>query len=221
MDKAGRSPTVPDAKHYRGFRDLARAQVLGRDYEISVTRRAASTIAIIAPHGGGIEDGTSEIARAIAGDDFNLYLFEGIRRSRNYSALHLTSHLFDEPECLSLISRCNQVIAIHGCDGEGERVLLGGRDTHLKIRIAERIRASGLIAEAAGHPFQATHPNNICNRGALRRGVQIEVTHSLRISGSAAQLATAVRSALVRVDDQRADCAASPGQAGGDRRSPI
>jgi phage replication-related protein YjqB (UPF0714/DUF867 family) len=69
MDKA--SATVPDSKHYRGFLDLARAQALGRDYEISVTRRAGSTIAIIAPHGGGIEDGTSQLARAIAGDDFN------------------------------------------------------------------------------------------------------------------------------------------------------
>jgi phage replication-related protein YjqB (UPF0714/DUF867 family) len=38
---------------------------------------------VIAPHGGGIDQYTSDIARAIAGAEFNLYLFEGISRSGN------------------------------------------------------------------------------------------------------------------------------------------
>ncbi len=54
---------LPDARKYRSFADLAEAQVRGRDFRISVTRRAASRVAVIAPHAGGIEDGTSEVAR--------------------------------------------------------------------------------------------------------------------------------------------------------------
>ena len=47
--------TVPDARSYRGFADLAATQVRGRDYEIEVRRRPASPVAVIAPHGGRIE----------------------------------------------------------------------------------------------------------------------------------------------------------------------
>ena len=126
-----------DACAYRNFADLARAQVRGRDYEIVVRRRAGSAVAIIAPHGGQIENGTSEIASAIAADEHNLYLFEGIRASRNYFSLHLTSHLFDEPECLELIATCTTVIAIHGCAGTTPIVMLGGRDTALRDSLAQ------------------------------------------------------------------------------------
>jgi len=106
--------SVPDAKSYRGFADLAKHQVRGKDYEIIVSRRPPSRVAVVAPHGGRIEPRTSEIARAIAADEFNLYLFEGIRSSKNYTALHLTSHFFDEPECLVLIAQSPFVVAIHG-----------------------------------------------------------------------------------------------------------
>jgi phage replication-related protein YjqB (UPF0714/DUF867 family) len=53
-------------------------------------------VAVIAPHGGGIEPGTSELATAIAGDDFSLYLFEGLKSAGN-GELHITSTNFDEP----------------------------------------------------------------------------------------------------------------------------
>src|ERR1700751_5506986 len=90
--------------------------------------RPDSSVAVLAPHGGAIEAGTSEIACAVAGSEFNLYVFEGIRESGNYAALHLTSHRFDEPRCLALLSACDHVITVHGCRGEIPRVLLGGLD---------------------------------------------------------------------------------------------
>jgi phage replication-related protein YjqB (UPF0714/DUF867 family) len=189
--------TAPDATRYRGFQDLASAQVRGRDYEIDIRRRPGSDVAIIAPHGGRIEDGTSELARAIAGDDFHLYLFEGTRPSLNYVALHLTSHRFDEPECLSLIAECRYVIALHGCEGSDARVLLGGRDRALKAALDRHITTAGFSTETEGHRFPGEHPNNVCNRGLHGRGVQLEVTHPLRRSpGCAAKLAAATRRAL-------------------------
>jgi phage replication-related protein YjqB (UPF0714/DUF867 family) len=189
--------TVPDARAYRSFADLAAVQVRGRDYEIEVRCRPDSPVAVIAPHGGRIEDGTSEIARAIAADDLNLYLLEGTRPSLNYRALHLTSHLFDEPQCLALIRECRFVVAIHGCAGRDQRVLLGGRDVALKDRIAAALAAESLLALGDGHHFPALHLDNVCNRGAGGRGVQLEITHPLRRSMQAVRLAGAVRSVLL------------------------
>lgn len=191
--------TVPDAKSYRGFADLATAQVRGRDFEIDVQRRPGSPVAVIAPHGGRIEDGTSEIARAIAGNEFNLYLLEGTRPSMNYRALHLTSHRFDEPECLALVAACPFVIAVHGCDGRDQRVLLGGRDLLLKERLRLALLAESLQVHADGHRYPALHPDNVCNRGARRCGVQLEITHPLRRSREAVRLAAAVREVLVEI----------------------
>jgi len=192
----GTQTGVPDARLYGSYADLARQQCRGRDYEIHVRRRPSLAVAVIAPHGGGIEDGTSELARAIAGDDFNLYLLEGTRPTGNYAALHLTSHLFDEPECLALIAGCEYVVAIHGCAGSDARVLLGGLDLGLKWRIDTALQGSDLVVQAEGHRFPATHAHNVVNRGARGRGVQLEITHSLRRSAAASTMAAAVRSAL-------------------------
>ena len=93
------------ADDYKGFTDLVSAQVEGTDYRVHVRANAGSTVAVIAPHGGGIEQYTSDVARDVAGADFNLYLFEGIRQAGKYSALHLASYRFDEPRCLELLSR--------------------------------------------------------------------------------------------------------------------
>lgn len=186
-----------DARSYNGFADLERHYRRGRDFEILVTRRPASAVAVIAPHGGGIEEGTSAIARAIAGDDLNLYLFEGrMPGPVNYGALHLTSRLFDEPECLALLGHCQVVVSVHGCKGSEDKVLLGGLDGALKARIAEALAQAGIARELDGHAFPATNPMNICNRGASGRGVQLEVSGSLRRGGFTLTLAAAVRAAV-------------------------
>jgi phage replication-related protein YjqB (UPF0714/DUF867 family) len=51
---------------YHGFAELARHAREGWDYRRVVEGRGGE-IAIVAPHGGGIEPGTSEIARGLAG----------------------------------------------------------------------------------------------------------------------------------------------------------
>ena len=183
---------------YTSFAELSTQQVRGRDFEIDVLRRPESGIAVIAPHGGGIEHGTSEIARAIAADQFNLYLFEGRRSSGNYAALHLTSHLFDEPECLALIARCSVVVAIHGCGGAEHEVLLGGRHREIKDQLSEALWAAKIPNRTDGHRFPGAEPRNICNRGLTGRGVQLEITTALRASPAALKLAAAIRETLLR-----------------------
>lgn len=185
------------AAGYRGYADLAGQQVEGIDYKVHVRANAQSSIAVIAPHGGAIKGYTSEIARAIAGDDFNLYVFEGIRPSENYAALHLTSHRFDEPRCLELLADCDHVVAIHGCGGEAQQALVGGLDAGLKAVVAQSIAVLGIETLLADHPFPAVDPMNICNRGRCGVGVQIEMTMPLRRQGPRDALCAAIRSVLL------------------------
>lgn len=188
----------PDAG-YACYANLAAAHVEGADFLVRIEHKPESRIAILAPHGGAIEAGTSEIARAVAGSEFNLYLFEGLRASSNYATLHLTSHRFDEPRCLKLLARCDHVIAIHGCRGDAPQALLGGLDHALRRQIGKAIAASGIEARLAGHRYRGVHPQNICNRGRRGAGVQVELTSALRLERTNHGIVTAIRSVLLRL----------------------
>jgi phage replication-related protein YjqB (UPF0714/DUF867 family) len=192
--------TMSESNSYTGYADLASQQVRGKDFEIEVLSRPESNVVILAPHGGAIERGTSQIARAIAGNNFSLYLFEGIRPSKNYEALHLTSHLFDEPECLALISDVPIIVALHGCNGKEEKVFLGGLDNSTKNELATALDAVNISVHTDGHEYPATHPYNICNRGLTQKGVQIELTDPLRGTTAEENVVLAVRQALLRLD---------------------
>lgn len=166
------------------------------DYRIRHQRVPGSSAMIIAPHGGGIEKRTSGIARAIAGQEFTFYLFEGRKRSGNKS-LHVTSHRFEDRTCLSLLAESQNVVAVHGCKGRDHLIYLGGRDNALKTRLAERLRAAGYHVKTTLHPYAGKHPKNICNRGATAAGVQLELSYGLRVNGNLSRLASAVRSVLL------------------------
>jgi phage replication-related protein YjqB (UPF0714/DUF867 family) len=188
---------VKFSKDFRSFADLAAAYERDRDYRIVRLPRPGSQVAILAPHGGSIEAHTSDIARDMAGQDFNLYLFEGLLKAGNFAALHLSSHLFDEPGCLDLLRACRSVISVHGCGHAGEIVLMGGRDVTLRESIRARLRALGVACEAAAAGLDAADPMNVCNRGRGEAGVQLEVSLALRRSPRRALLVCAVREALL------------------------
>ncbi|MEX1348372.1 MAG: poly-gamma-glutamate hydrolase family protein, partial [Desulfobacterales bacterium] len=61
---------------YSCFAELDNHEERNKDYKISAIE-VGSGITIIAPHGGKIEPGTSDIARRIASQRFNYYCFEG------------------------------------------------------------------------------------------------------------------------------------------------
>ncbi|MFK8069069.1 MAG: poly-gamma-glutamate hydrolase family protein [Gammaproteobacteria bacterium] len=192
-----------------GFSELACKYKRGVDFDIEIIERSISDIVIIAPHGGKIERRTSDIARAIAGDDFNLYLFEGIRSELNYETLHLTSHLFDEPECLSLIKNKKTIVAIHGCNAKSEDeygcVFLGGQDLQLKGKIADSLQKQNIKLKVDNHRFPGQHPENICNRGLTGKGIQIELTDELRGTDEEPAIINAVRSVLLKSQLRKID----------------
>lgn len=166
---------------YQCFADLAAGESLGIDYQL-VIRDRGSTYAAIAPHGGYIEPGTSELGAAIAADDHSYYAFEGLRRGRPHRDLHITSHRFDEPMCVALVRRCQSVIAVHGrADRKAPSTTwLGGRDEALRLAIAAALQKVGFEAQLAVGALAGNSGANICNRTANGAGVQLELPRTLR-----------------------------------------
>jgi phage replication-related protein YjqB (UPF0714/DUF867 family) len=164
--------------NYRNFAALKQGEG-AENYAIQL-RPGRSGVAIIAPHGGGIEPGTLEIASRVAGEEHSFYGFEG-HKSRENKDLHITSTHFDEPQCLDIVRASTTVIAIHGCCGVQENVYMGGRDEPLKDHLSRRLEAAGFIVMP--HPdvnLQGSFESNICNRGFTRKGVQLELEEGLR-----------------------------------------
>ena len=183
------------ADKYASFAELARFEASGTDYRVHTVARPDSPVIVIAPHGGRIEVGTSELARLIAGDDHSFFAFEGLKSYGRNRDLHITSHRFDHPECLTLVGRCAVTLAVHGCIGES-RIYVGGLDEELTLLLTEHLGAAGFHASADGHRYPGRNPLNICNRGARGRGAQIEVTKDLRDAPARARIADVVRGAL-------------------------
>ena len=98
---------------YKNYGELKVHEEIEKDYKISISNVGSQTT-IIAPHGGKIEPRTSDIAKHIATEKYNYYCFEGIIKNNNGS-LHITSHDFDEPSALQLLSKSDVVVAIHAC----------------------------------------------------------------------------------------------------------
>jgi len=182
---------------YQNYAELAAQETRDLDYRITVTYRHESAIAIIAPHAGSIERRTTHISRRIAGDELNLYLFEGLDSNGSFDELHITSHRFDEPSCLALIAQCHVVLAIHGCHRSEEAAYLGGLDHTLKERLAGAIRDAGVPVFTDGHDYPGTNPKNICNRGASSQGVQLELTDAARGGQRESQMIDNIRSVLL------------------------
>jgi phage replication-related protein YjqB (UPF0714/DUF867 family) len=164
---------------YPNFAALAKGEREGVDFERAVKPRVGAHVLVIAPHGGRIEPHTDAIASAIAKEDLSLYCFQS-RKPTSKGNLHITSHNFDDPECVELAAKHRSVIAIHGCKKVGQRVLLGGRDASLVAELASSLKQAGIHAETTGHKYLGTDRNNICNRGATGAGVQFELSMQFR-----------------------------------------
>lgn len=185
------------AKDLASFADLATDYEADKDYRIVQVPRPESSTAVLAPHGGGIQAHTSDIARAIAGAEFGLYLFEGLLRAGNFTALRLRGDRFDEPGCLQMLQACDRVVSVHGLGSPGEVVLLSGRDLALRAAMAQRLVAAGLTVEDAPARLSGSDPNHVCNRGRTGAGVLLEISMDLRRSVRRTALIRAVREALL------------------------
>jgi phage replication-related protein YjqB (UPF0714/DUF867 family) len=156
---------------------------------------------ILAPHGGGIEPGTSELCLAVAGyHPANLpqippagvthdyWMFEGVREQGN-AALHVSSTGCDDGVAVSLCAGSLNALALHGfqpgppdMSEDDQVVLVGGGNTVLKGYLLEGLRRAGFDARDAGQhgELDGDARCNIVNRTLLGMGAQLELSTPLR-----------------------------------------
>ena len=166
-------------------------------------RGGVARTAVVAPHGGGIEAGTSELCLAVAGYHpatlevtppggvtYDYWMFEGLRADNN-AALHVTSTGCDDGVAVSLCAGSLNALGLHGCttraagqpDG-AEVALVGGRNPTLKRYLLEELAAAGLTAVDAAPicALNGDEATNIANRTLLGMGGQLELTTPLRLA---------------------------------------
>ena len=85
--------------------------------------------------------------------------------------------------CLNIARISDTVVTVHGehTEADGEGVFMGGINTELGDVLTEKLRENGFIVKK--HPnrkLQGLEVRNICNRGKLRRGVQFELSRTVR-----------------------------------------
>jgi phage replication-related protein YjqB (UPF0714/DUF867 family) len=171
------NPSVTSDR-YNNFAALRAAEPADA-FSIAVCDRA-SQVVVAAPHGGGIEPGTSEVAVSIAGADLSYYLFEGHKRQGN-AALHITSSNFDEPQGLALLRRAACVLTVHGEARQAETLYVGGLNTSLKNALRVALERHGYVV-GENDNLQGRDERNVCNIGSMRAGVQLELSAGLRRS---------------------------------------
>jgi phage replication-related protein YjqB (UPF0714/DUF867 family) len=167
---------------------------------------------ILAPHGGGIEPGTSELCLAVAGYHpanlpqvppagvtYDYWMFEGVRELGN-AALHVRSTGCDDRVAVSLCAGSFNALSLHGFDPapefpEDEQiVLVGGGNVALKELLLAGLRDANIkrLAAGAGGELDGDDPCNIVNR-TLR--VQPEPSTPLGM-GAQLELSTPLREAM-------------------------
>lgn len=172
-------------------RRARRHEVLDSD---PVQRFPVPLASVVAPHGGGIEPGTSELCLAIAGyhpatlaptggPTYDYWLLEGLL-STNNGDLHVTTTHCDDAMALSLCGGARTALTLHGCttaaaNGMGD-VLVGGRNAALRNLLIAQLAGFG-AGDATGHPSLAgMAPENLTNRTLLGAGAQLEITTPVR-----------------------------------------
>jgi phage replication-related protein YjqB (UPF0714/DUF867 family) len=176
-------PPAPDeTEAYGNFSELLKHEVEGRDF-LRLFELRNSKVAIIAPHGGGIEPGTSEIALAIAGCEYSFYCFDSLKTNGN-EIMHITSHDFDDPICTCVARSAQVVLSVHGCGCEDEQagVFVGGRHLQLREKLLESLSAANFEAALDDGRHPGKHMDNVCNLGQSGAGIQLEISLELRRS---------------------------------------
>ena len=170
---------------------LQRGHVLGRDFRVAFGDSKIEHCLLVAPHGGGIEPGTSEILRAVVEvGGWAWYEFAGFLRKGNKEALHISSSRFDEPTLKSMLPQAGFVVTFHGASESLEPIVfVGGKWKLGRQTIAEsinaafkehEIRATDAVDRVDAARLRGLDDSNITNLGRRAEGVQLEFSRGAR-----------------------------------------
>jgi phage replication-related protein YjqB (UPF0714/DUF867 family) len=155
---------------------------------------------ILAPHGGGIERGTSELCLAVAGYHpanlpqippagvtYDYWMFEGVRADDN-APLHVPSTGCDDAMAVSSCAGALNALSLHGFEPkpplptDDKVVLVGGADEVLRGYLLEGFGHTDLEARDAGGfgELDGNAKCNIVNRTLRGAGAQLELSEPLR-----------------------------------------
>ena len=144
------------------------------------TRNVGKSVLIAAPHGGNIEQGTSELTKLVANNgDFDYFSFEAIRPSNN-TQLHVTSTNYDDATLHEMIQDRTATISIHGAQGEEQLVYLGGYQSPLRDAIQSQLELKGFVVKIPPEYLGGLSNANFINKVEESTGVQLELTTALR-----------------------------------------
>ena len=151
------------------------------DFSVFTGHGLRNEFMIAAIHGGSIQLHTSDMAKTIAGQKHGVYLFEGHTQNASQS-LYMRSDLFDEPQFSAMANQYNRIVAIHGlAAARGDAVLVGGLDHELAHKILDDLNHEKIAARPYTKPVVAVSRDNVCNRGILGKGVQLEIPKAMRM----------------------------------------
>lgn len=128
-----------------GFANLVLRAEQGIDYEL-IVRDLHARATVIALHGGPIEPLTGELASAIAGDEWNLYLLQCLRAERA-DELRLSHLRLQEMRCDRLLAQSDLALAIDGT-ASGEAISVGGANETLVVALQQELAAAGFAVAA-------------------------------------------------------------------------
>ncbi|KXZ22394.1 poly-gamma-glutamate hydrolase family protein [Bacillus nakamurai] len=168
------------ADKYRNFEELKANE---SPFNLSMFSKEQGTdVLILAPHGGGIEGGTSELAKELS-ESYSTYLFEALKTPGAFD-LHLTSTNFDEPQALEMLKEHEFTLSLHGYASNEEHVLVGGTDRDKAEAITNSLNNAGYSAELLdeGTRLSGSSPNNIANKNKTGKSIQLELSTGLRKS---------------------------------------
>lgn len=166
---------------YQSYKELASGQIEGIDYQRLWRVSQCSTLLHLAIHGGGIEQGTTELADAAAADIHGFYTLDGFKSATGANAvLHVTSTRYDEPQALIMAKAATHIVSWHGASGTTPITYLGGLDFNLRDQIGECLADAGFTVQIAGEEINGNDPLNIANRNSRGMGAQLELSTAQR-----------------------------------------
>lgn len=165
---------------YQSYGELASGQIEGIDYQRLWRVSQFSTLLHLAIHGGGIEQGTTELADAAAGDVHDYYTLDGFKAAGSNDALHVTSTRYDEPQGLAMAQAASHIVSWHGAAGVTPVTHLGGLDYNVRDQIGQSLADAGFTVQLASEELNGNDRANICNRGTRGMGVQLELSTAQR-----------------------------------------
>ncbi|MCI2774223.1 poly-gamma-glutamate hydrolase family protein [Staphylococcus petrasii] len=168
---------------YRSMTDLFAHTIEGKDWYKERSNKN-SRVLILAPHGGNLEKGTTELAKAIANKGGYDYYAVNANRNANNRPLHVISTNYDDKDLINSNYNRDVSVSVHGA-GQTQgynTVLMGGRDTQLLGLISQELKKFKFNVQRATGYLAGTDTNNIVNFNKKGMGVQLEITPDIRKS---------------------------------------